>query len=62
LEILSKSTIDKKNNNINTKVTTLLQLYPHWLQTVSKIWCSPFAWTATPHSKNLNILTSESLH
>jgi len=26
----------EKNNNIKIKVTVLLQLYPHWLQTVSK--------------------------
>jgi hypothetical protein len=43
-----QNTVDK-NNNINTKVTPLLQLYPLWLQTVSKIWCSPNALTSTPH-------------
>ena len=39
-----------KNNNINTKVTTILvQLYPQWLQILSKIWFSPTAVTSTPH-------------
>jgi hypothetical protein len=38
-----------KNNNIKTKVTILLQFYPHWLQTVPKIWFSPNALTSTPH-------------
>jgi len=47
LENPVQSTIDK-NNNINTRVTTLLQLYTHWPETVSKIWCSPKALTPTP--------------
>jgi hypothetical protein len=49
LEIPSKSTIDK-NDNLNTKVITiLLQVYPQWLQILSKIWFSPNAVTSAPH-------------
>jgi len=38
-------------NNIDTKVSILLQLYPQWPKTVIKIWFSPNVPTSTPHQR-----------